>query len=81
MAGELEQLAEFYPAPGILDERMSLFLATRLTWQPPQREAGELIENLIVPWNEALDMIADGTICDAKTIIGLWRGRQRYRPA
>jgi ADP-ribose pyrophosphatase len=70
-AGRLERLTSFYAAPGILDEHMHLFLATDLTPGPPQREAGEEIENLIVSWDEALAMIEHGEIRDAKTMVGL----------
>jgi ADP-ribose pyrophosphatase len=70
-AKEMRRLHAFYAAPGILDERMTLFAATNLTAGEPQREAGEQIENLLVSWNEALDMVRGGEICDAKTIVGL----------
>ena len=67
----LEQITDFLPAPGILDERMILYLARGLSEGPPAREAGEQIENLVVPWQEAMEMVGRGEIEDAKTIIGL----------
>ena len=70
-AVKLEQLHAFYLSPGILDERMHLFLATGLTAGATALEAGEEIENLIVPWEEALEMAVDGRIQDAKSIVGL----------
>lgn len=70
-AARIEALHEFYLSPGILDERMHLFLATGLTAGDTAREAGEEIENLLVPWDEAIGMIFDGQIQDAKTIVGL----------
>jgi ADP-ribose pyrophosphatase len=76
----IRRLAEFYLSPGILDERMHLFLATHLLPGEPRREAGEQIENLVVPVAEALQMVADGRIQDAKTIIGLLH-YERWRPA
>ncbi len=79
-ANQLRQLTSFYAAPGILDEMMHLFLATDLTPGPPQREVGEEIENLVVDWNEALDMIQLGQIRDAKTIVGLLFYHQWPRP-
>ena len=68
---EIEKLTSFYPAPGILDELMHLFVARRLSAGDPARELGEQIENYIVSPQEAQSMIADGQICDAKTIVGL----------
>lgn len=70
-AARLQKLHSFYLSPGILDERMHLFLATGLTAGETAREAGEDIDNLVVPWDEALEMAVDGRIQDAKSIVGL----------
>ena len=70
-AGKLEKLCEFYMSPGILRERMHLFLATQLMAGKDSREPGEEIENLAVPWSEAIGMVESGTIRDAKTLAGL----------
>jgi ADP-ribose pyrophosphatase len=70
-AARLRKLHAFYLSPGILDERMHLFLATGLTAGETAREAGENIDNLVVPWDEALEMAVDGRIQDAKSIVGL----------
>ncbi|MFO0792104.1 MAG: hypothetical protein U0805_21790 [Pirellulales bacterium] len=42
-------------------------------------KANEKIENLIVPWDEALAMIDRGVIRDGKTTVGLllWERRRR----
>ncbi len=70
-AEKIEQTAAFFAAPGILDEQMILYTATGLTPGVPQREPGEEIENLVVSRQETLRMISDGSIRDAKTLIGL----------
>ena len=70
-AGMLEKLSEFYMSPGILRERMHLFLASELTPGKDGREPGEEIENLVVSWTEALRMAQGGEIRDAKTLVGL----------
>jgi ADP-ribose pyrophosphatase len=70
-AGRLEKLSEFYMSPGILRERMHLYLATELTAGPEGREPGEEIENLLVSWREAMEMVQSGAIYDAKTLVGL----------
>ena len=69
VAGEL---SEFFMSPGILNERMSLFLATDLMLGETQLDEGEQIERLVVPWREALQMADDGRIRDAKTLAGLY---------
>ena len=70
-AGQIEKLTDFYLSPGILDERMHLYLATELSAGDADREVGEEIANLVVSFDAALDMIGDGRIRDAKTIVGL----------
>jgi ADP-ribose pyrophosphatase len=74
-ANRMSSIFAFYPAPGILDERMHLFVATELTAGAPAREPGEEIENLVVTWDEADQMVRDNKIYDAKTIVGLVRYR------
>jgi ADP-ribose pyrophosphatase len=70
-AAHWEKLAEFYASPGILSERMHIYLASGLTAGEPRREANEEIENLVVTWAEALAMLDRGEIADGKTIIAL----------
>ncbi len=79
VAGSLRQVAEFYAAPGILDEKMVLFVATKLEAARPRREAGEQIENLILSLADARDLVRQGAIRDAKTIVGLWGPWQRMQ--
>lgn len=70
-AGRLEKLSEFFVSPGFCEEKMWLFLATDLTESKQQLEADELIEVVRLPLRQALEMITDGEIEDAKTILGL----------
>ncbi len=70
-ATSIEKLREFNMSPGILNERMHLYLARGLSPGPTQLEAGERIEPLLVSWDEAMRMAFDGSIEDAKTLVGL----------
>lgn len=70
-AAKWTTLPPFYMSPGILRERMHLFVAEDLTQGATAREAGEQIENLIVPWDEAVRMALEGEIEDAKSIVGI----------
>jgi ADP-ribose pyrophosphatase len=70
-AAQFDELATFYPSPGITDERMWLFVARGLLAGDPAREDNEEIENLLLTWPEALEMIENGQIRDAKTIVAL----------
>jgi len=75
-AQAMQIATSFLAAPGILDERMTLFVASGLTGHAPHREPYELIENLELPFQEALDWVRHGTIEDAKTIVGLLFAQQ-----
>ena len=65
------QLPAFYMSPGILHERMYLFVAEGLTPGATARESGEEIDNLIVTWDEAVQMALSGEIEDAKSLVGI----------
>jgi ADP-ribose pyrophosphatase len=58
-------------SPGILRERMHLFVAEDLVAGPQALEPGERIVPRVVPWDEAVAMCLDGRIDDAKTIAGI----------
>lgn len=73
-AMEWSKLLSFYPSPGVLDERMTLFLARGL--QPVEAKDREMPADEFIQLNSftlaaALDFIANGGIKDAKTIIGV----------
>ncbi len=70
-------LSRFYPAPGVLDEEMFVYVAEQLTTGVPRREANEEIENLVLPVDEALDMVLDGRIRDGKTMLSLMLWQQQ----
>lgn len=70
-AGRMEHLITFCMSPGILDERMHLYLAESLQPGPTALEAGEDIQPLLCTWEDALEMARRGDIRDAKTLVGL----------
>ncbi len=70
-AGNMELLLTFCMSPGILDEKMHLFLATALTAGEMALEPGEDINPFVCTWDEALSMVRRGEIRDAKTLVGL----------
>ena len=71
VAAKLEKLSEFFVSPGFCAEKMWLYLATDLTETARRPEDDEVIEVVRLPIKRALQMITDGEIEDAKTIIGL----------
>jgi len=70
-SGRIEPLCQFFMSPGILRERMHLFVATELAPGTMRLDEGEQIEPVVVSWAEALAMVGDGRIEDAKTLVGL----------
>ncbi|HKK27123.1 MAG TPA: NUDIX hydrolase [Gemmatimonadota bacterium] len=76
VAGALEPLGAIWTSPGFCDERVDLFLATRLERREPDPEPEEDLVIEEMPLSRALEMVADGTIADAKTTTSLllaWR--------
>jgi ADP-ribose pyrophosphatase len=70
-AKTIEPLLTFCMSPGILDEKMHLFLATGLTAGETALEEGEEIESFLCPWDDAIELVRCGEIRDAKSIASL----------
>jgi ADP-ribose pyrophosphatase len=71
-------LHTFAMSPGILDEKMHLFLAKGLKEGPTAREPGEQMRNVLLSWPQIDRLLRDGQIADAKTLVGLlWYLRYR----
>ena len=60
-----------YASPGVLDEKLHLFIAEGLTPGPPRPEADEQLEPVTVPLADAVRMCLSGEIKDAKTVTSL----------
>jgi ADP-ribose pyrophosphatase len=80
-AGRIEAAGSFWMSPGILRERMHLFVAEDLVPGPQALEPGEQITTRVVGWNDAVAMCLDGRIDDAKTIAGILLVDARRRAA
>ena len=70
-ANAIEPAGELWMSPGILRERVYLFVARGLNAGEQALEPGELIEPRVVPWSEAVAMCLDGRIHDAKSVAGI----------
>jgi ADP-ribose pyrophosphatase len=81
VAGKMEKLCEFFVSPGFCAEKMWLYLATDLTTTAQRLDEDEMIEVVRLPIDRALQMITDGEIEDAKTIIGLMLAAPRIGPS
>lgn len=64
-------LAEMYPSPGYTDETVHIYKAEGLTYGEMSTDEDEFIEVFRYPLEEALNMVKNGNIKDAKTIIAI----------
>jgi ADP-ribose pyrophosphatase len=70
-AERIEHLTTLCMSPGILDEKMYVYVATGLTAGEMALEAGEDIRVLRLTWDETLEMVRNGRIRDAKSVAAL----------
>lgn len=70
-AAHVEKLTEFYVSPGFLTEKMNLFMATGLTETSQRLEEDEILTVERHSFPALFEMIRNGEILDAKTMIGV----------
>jgi ADP-ribose pyrophosphatase len=70
-AGRIVRVRDWFVSPGILSERMFLFRCEDLQPGPTRHQADECLKPVVVSWDEALRMVRDGRIEDAKTMLAL----------
>jgi ADP-ribose pyrophosphatase len=71
LARRLAPIGTYFTSPGILSEKMYAFAAYDLQEQTAALEEGEEIELQPTPFDQAIGMIGQGLIQDAKTIATL----------
>ena len=74
-AGKLQQVGEFYLAPGYSTEFMAVFVATGLSENPLQADDDEFLQVEKIPLKKALEMAEHGDIPDAKSLAALLLAR------
>ncbi len=80
-AGRITLVREWYVSPGVMNERMFLFLCEDLLAGPQALEPDEKIEMVVMEWREAVALALRGAIEDAKTMLALLiLDRQRSGP-
>ena len=72
-----KKLVSFYPSPGFIAEKMTIFLATGLTAGEATPRDDERIETRWFTGQEIQRAIRSGKILDGKTMLGylIWRTR------
>ncbi len=66
-------LGHVWPAPGITNELMGIYLATDLRSAPLSADVDEEIEVELMPFNDLVKMALDGRLKDAKSVIAILR--------
>lgn len=70
-AERIQPLTWLWTTPGFTNEKIHLFVATGLTQGEAAREADEFMEVVPLQMSRVLEMIRDGEITDAKTMIAI----------
>ncbi len=74
-------LGFMHSSPGVFTEVIYLWLARDLELRDHAQEHDEVMEIHWLPLGQALDWCTDGTITDAKTLVGLYRAGALIRGA
>lgn len=77
-AKKWQKLAEFFPSPGFLSEKMTIYLATGLTAGEATPMEDERIEARWFTAKQIDDMVRAGKILDAKTNIGFLKWKRYF---
>jgi ADP-ribose pyrophosphatase len=67
----IEKMLEIFPSPGVLGEKMVIYLADGLAKRKARPEDDEKITQRIVALREAERWIRNGKICDSKSVSGI----------
>jgi ADP-ribose pyrophosphatase len=70
-ARRYRKMLDYFPSPGLISERMHIFLATELTAGTAHPEDDERIEPRRFKWAEIDRMMQNGAIRDGKSLAGL----------
>lgn len=68
---KIKKLITFFSTPGFCNEKLTLFLAEDLEKKNKNEDADEFIEVELIKQDEALRLVKENVIKDAKTIIGI----------
>lgn len=72
-AAQWRELGRIWPAPGITNELMAVYLAQDLSPAPLPPDVDEEIEVLTFPLDALASMALDGRLWDAKSVVALLR--------
>jgi ADP-ribose pyrophosphatase len=70
-AGKWSYLGGLHNAIAYSDEKIEIFLAEELVHEGAALDAGETLEVFAEQWQQLLQWVHDGTVTDAKTMLGV----------
>jgi ADP-ribose pyrophosphatase len=70
-AGRITRVGEWLVSPGVMNERMYLYLCEDLVPGPTEHQPDERLKPVIVAWDEAVRMVHEGRFEDAKTMLAI----------
>ncbi len=76
-AGKLELLTKMLPTVGYASEELYIYLATELTPGIPHPDDSEALEVKLVDLKEAVSLVMQGELRDAKTIVAILMAKER----
>ncbi len=75
-AKEITHLTDIYPSVGYSQETLYIYMATGLSYGQTHPDENEAIDIVKMPMEEAVKMVFDGKIKDAKSVVGLLMASQ-----
>ena len=77
-AEKLEKLVDFFTSPGVVKEKIHIYMASGLTFVGQDLDADEFINVKTLTPDQVSDMIAANQLKDGKSIIAfeLWKNRK-----
>ena len=75
VCGSFEYLGVCYPSVAYLTEKIHMYLARDLTFGETDPDDDEFIDVMEIPLDEAVKMVMDGSIPDAKTQLALLKAK------
>ena len=79
-AGELTYIGEYYPSVAVLDEKIHLYIARKLSFHSQHTDEDEFLHVERIPLGTLVEQVLSGDICDGKTqtaILKTWLLEQR----
>ncbi len=70
-AESLRHIFTLYPTPGYTNEKIYIYEAVNVKKGQQHLDEGEFLNVVYLPVEEAVRMVKEGEICDAKTIVAL----------